>query len=190
MLDASSVFEIASLTKVYTATLLADMVLRGEVGLDDPVARYLPEHVRLPRSGDRQITLADLATHRSGLQSNPTVLRSPDPSRPLAELTDVAQLYAMVSGYRLPSEIGAEPRYSNAGFGLLGAALARRVGTSYERLLRERVLDPLGLQRTAPAAGVGRPRRARGRPRCRGRAGSPVRHPGVSRGGRPARRPR
>ena len=64
---------------------------------------------------------------------------------------DLEQLYAMVDGYRLPRAVGAESRYSNAGFGLLGIALARRAGTSYERLLRERVLLPLELARTGTA---------------------------------------
>ncbi len=162
-LDPSSVFELGGITKAYTGTLLADMVLRGEVALDDPVTRYLPAHVRLPSAGGRPITLADLATHTSGLQSNPTVIRSPDPARPLAELTDLDRLYAMVSGYRMPSGAAREPRYSNAGFGLLGTALARRAGTSYERLLRERVLAPARARPNRYRPGLGR--------RCGGRPG-------------------
>jgi CubicO group peptidase (beta-lactamase class C family) len=152
-LDAASVFELGSITKLYTATLLADMSVRGEVSVDTPVARYLPGWVRLPGSGDREITLGDLATHRSGLQSNPTVIRSPDPDRPLAEFTDVAQLYRMVSGYRLPRVVGVEVHHSNAGFGLLGAALGRRAGMPYDSLLRQPVLEPLGLHQTATVRG-------------------------------------
>src|SRR5947208_4480262 len=58
-----AVFEIGSLTKVFTALLLADMVERGEVALGDPVAKYLPEGVKVPQRGRRPITLEDLATH-------------------------------------------------------------------------------------------------------------------------------
>jgi serine-type D-Ala-D-Ala carboxypeptidase/endopeptidase len=61
-LDGDSVFEIGSITKVFTALLLADMVQRGEVALDDPVAKYLPPEGR-PRAFDgKPISLLDLAT--------------------------------------------------------------------------------------------------------------------------------
>jgi D-alanyl-D-alanine-carboxypeptidase/D-alanyl-D-alanine-endopeptidase len=66
-LDGTTVFEIGSATKVFTATLLAEMAARGEVRLDDPVAKYLPESVRIPGRNGRQITLLDLVTHTSGL---------------------------------------------------------------------------------------------------------------------------
>lgn len=74
---SETVFEIGSITKVFTALLLADMVRRGEVGLDDPVARHLPGDYRLPELDGRQITLADLATHTSGLPSWPTFPGTP-----------------------------------------------------------------------------------------------------------------
>ena len=66
-LDADTVFEIGSITKVFTALLLADMANKGEVSLDDPAAKYLPAGHRMPERGGRPITLTDLATHRSGL---------------------------------------------------------------------------------------------------------------------------
>ncbi len=68
---SESVFEIGSMTKIFTALLLADMVRRGEMGLADPVARHLPGDFRLPEVAGRQITLADLATHTSGLPTWP-----------------------------------------------------------------------------------------------------------------------
>ena len=70
-LDGNTVFQIGSLTKVFTGLLLADMVVRGEVGLEDPVARYLPDGVRMPQRG-RPITLLDLSKHWSALPSMPT----------------------------------------------------------------------------------------------------------------------
>ncbi len=63
--DGDTVFEIGSITKVFTALLLADMARRGEVSLYDPVAKYLPGSVRVPARAGRQITLTDLATHTS-----------------------------------------------------------------------------------------------------------------------------
>src|SRR5438046_1245484 len=62
-----TVFEIGSVTKVFTSLLLADMVQRGEVSLDDPVAKYLPTDVKVPERGGKKITLVDLATQSSGL---------------------------------------------------------------------------------------------------------------------------
>ena len=70
-LDGDTVFQIGSLTKVFTGLLLADMVVRGEVGLEDPVARYLPDGVRMPQRG-RPTTLLDLSKHWSALPSMPT----------------------------------------------------------------------------------------------------------------------
>src|SRR5436190_855672 len=69
-----SLFQIGSVTKVFTALLLADMVERGEVALRDRVSKYLPEGVKVPQRGPRPITLEDLATHMSGLPRVPTNL--------------------------------------------------------------------------------------------------------------------
>ena len=71
--DADTIFEIGSVTKVFTSLLLADMVQRGEVALD-PVAKYLPSGVKMPERNGRQITLEDLATHTSGLPRLPSNL--------------------------------------------------------------------------------------------------------------------
>jgi CubicO group peptidase (beta-lactamase class C family) len=70
--NGDTIFEIDSVTKVFTGLLLADMVQRGEVSLSDPVAKYLPPGVKLPERRGRQINLLDLATHTSGLTSFPS----------------------------------------------------------------------------------------------------------------------
>ena len=146
-LGPRSVFEIGSITKTFTATLLADMVLRGEVSLEDPVAKYLPAHVSVPSRGEREITLLDLATHRSGLPSVPD-----DLGRIGADDRDVSytveDAYAFLSSYQPRHTPGERREYSNFGFGLLGHALARAAGTSYRELVRARILEPLGMERT------------------------------------------
>jgi serine-type D-Ala-D-Ala carboxypeptidase/endopeptidase len=147
-LDASSVFEVGSITKVFTATLLADMVARGEVALDEPGARLLPQAARVPTRGNRQIELMDLATQTSGLPRLPANLRWEDPAHPTMAGYTADQLYEFLSGYRLTRAIGSQYEYSNLGFGLLGHALALRAGTSYEQLVRERILKPLGMTMT------------------------------------------
>ncbi|HEU4748769.1 MAG TPA: serine hydrolase domain-containing protein, partial [Gemmatimonadaceae bacterium] len=146
-LGMHTVFEIGSITKVFTAALLAEMVARGEVRLEDPVARYLPAFVRVPKRNGKQITLLDLATQFSGLPRLPGNLSPKDPKNPYADYT-VDQLYSFLSGYELTRDIGEQFEYSNLGVGLLGHALALRAGKSYEQLLRERILDPLNMKDT------------------------------------------
>jgi serine-type D-Ala-D-Ala carboxypeptidase/endopeptidase len=65
--DGDTVFEIGSITKVFTSILLADMVQHGEVSLNDPIAKFLPKSVRFPTKDGKEITLLDLSTHTSGL---------------------------------------------------------------------------------------------------------------------------
>src|SRR5262249_37891480 len=69
--DGDTVFEIGSISKVFTSLLLADMVQRGEVKLNDPISKFLPATVKVPTRNGREITLADLATHTSGLPRLP-----------------------------------------------------------------------------------------------------------------------
>jgi serine-type D-Ala-D-Ala carboxypeptidase/endopeptidase len=148
LVDRDTVFEIGSITKVFTSLLLSDMALRGEVALDDPVAKHLPDGVTVPERGGRRITLADLATHTSGLPRSPTNLAPKDPSNPYDDYT-VEQLYAFLSGYALTRDIGVEYEYSNLGAGLLGHVLARRRSTDYESLAKELIAGPLGLDDTS-----------------------------------------
>jgi D-alanyl-D-alanine-carboxypeptidase/D-alanyl-D-alanine-endopeptidase len=141
------VFEIMSNTKVLTSLLLADMAARGEVALNDPAQKYLPPSTL--REHGRPITLLDLATYSSGLPNMPGNLPPNWYARPnpLADYTE-ADLFAFLSGYVPKYAPGTHYEYANLGFGLLGIALARRAGMSYEALLIERVCDPLGLAHT------------------------------------------
>jgi D-alanyl-D-alanine-carboxypeptidase/D-alanyl-D-alanine-endopeptidase len=146
--NADTVFEIGSITKVFTALLLAEMSQRGEVELSDPVAKYLPEDVTVPQRGGKSITLADLATHTSGLPRMPGNFSPANPDNPYADYS-VERLYRFLSKHRLARDIGSRGRYSNLGYGLLGHALARRGGGDYETLVRDRILAPLGMESTA-----------------------------------------
>jgi CubicO group peptidase (beta-lactamase class C family) len=143
-LDGDTIFEIGSITKVFTSLVLADMVNRDEVALDDPAAKYLPEGVRMPERNGKSITLLDLATHNSGLPPLPGNLK------PEADYC-MEDLYQFLSGYTLPRDPGSEYEYSNLGAGLLGHLLARRAGTDYESLIRSRITRPLGMPDTGIA---------------------------------------
>ena len=138
--DGETIFEIGSITKVFTALLLSDMALRGEVNLKDSVSKYLPSSVHMPTRNGKQITLLDLATHYSGLP--------PEPAHSNQSYT-VEQMYDFLDHYQLTRDPGTKYEYSNFGMGLLGQVLARRAGTDYESLLRTRITAPLHMDHTA-----------------------------------------
>ncbi len=146
-LDEHTVFEIGSVSKTFTATILASMVRDGSVRLGDPVAKYLPAWVHVPSRHGKAITLLNLATQHSGLPRIPSNLNAAS-SDPYAHYT-TQQLYAFLNGYKLTRDPGASFEYSNLGVGLLGVALANRAHTTYAALLRARVLAPLGMNDTA-----------------------------------------
>jgi serine-type D-Ala-D-Ala carboxypeptidase/endopeptidase len=145
--DGDTIYEIGSITKVFTSLLLADMVERGEVSLDTPVAKLLPAGVKVPERGGKQITLLDLSMQVSGLPRMPSNLRPANFSNPYAGYGP-AKMYEFLSGYTLTRDIGEKYEYSNLGVGLLGHALARKAGMTYEQLLKKRILDPLGMAST------------------------------------------
>jgi CubicO group peptidase (beta-lactamase class C family) len=146
-LDMDSVFEIGSITKVFTSLLLADMADRGEVKLDDPVAMHLRAGTRVPERNGRKITLIDLSTQSSGLPRLPDNMHPANPLNPYADYSP-EQLFEFLGRYQLPRDVGAEFEYSNLGVGLLGQALSMRAGKSYEALVRERILEPLHMDHT------------------------------------------
>ncbi|HET6631207.1 MAG TPA: serine hydrolase [Rhodanobacteraceae bacterium] len=141
--DGDTVFEIGSLTKTFTATLLAQALTAGPLTLDTPVAKLLPGFTIPARDGKR-ITLGELATQFSGLPRLPGNLRPADPHDPYADY-DAADLKSFLAGYTLSRDPGAKYEYSNLGFGLLGYALAQHAGTTYGDLLQTRILKPLGM---------------------------------------------
>ncbi len=143
-LGERSVFEIGSISKVFTSTLLAEMVRRRNVNLADPVSSYLPDSVRVPSRAGRDITLLDLATHHSGLPRLPSNMVPADPSNPYADYS-VQQLYTFLSAHELRRDIGSQYEYSNLAVGLLGHALSQAAATSYEDAIRGSILKPLGM---------------------------------------------
>jgi D-alanyl-D-alanine-carboxypeptidase/D-alanyl-D-alanine-endopeptidase len=147
-LNGNTVYEIGSMSKVFTSLVLMDMVQKGEVSLDDPVAKYLPAEAKVPERGGRKITLRDLSTQTSGLPRMPSNFHPKDPGNPYADYTE-QQLWEFISGYTLPRDIGEKYEYSNLGVALLGQALARRAGTDWETLVRTRILKPLEMHDTS-----------------------------------------
>ena len=155
--NGDSVFEIGSITKVFTAILLADMVERGDVRLDDPISKYLPDSVPAPIRNGKDITLAHLSTHTSGLPYLPSnfvplwwrLCFWCTDAGTLYSRYSVEQMHTFLSHYKLKRDIGAESEYSNFAVALLGQILARRAGTDYATLVRTRITQPLDMTDTA-----------------------------------------
>jgi CubicO group peptidase (beta-lactamase class C family) len=150
--EADSLFQIGSVTKTFTATLLCILRDEGKLTLDDPVAKHLPPEVKAP-TGEKGtvITLRHLATHTSGLPANPPNRRNVPDSPSVMMPYSTRELYEGLSQTRLQSEPGDRFIYSNYGFGLLGHALERAAGMPYETLLKERICKPLGMTSTSIA---------------------------------------
>ena len=127
-----TVYEIGSITKVFTGILLAEAVNAGRVKLDDPIQNYMPPGIHAPTYRDQQISLVDLATHRSSLPRD-------------ADTDSLPDLYAWLNGYQLAHAPGSQYVYSNLGYSLLGDILARLAGSDFGPLELQAVSQPLGL---------------------------------------------
>jgi len=147
-IDEHTVFEIGSVTKLFTNVLLAQEVLDGRIDLDKPIVQYLPEGTVLPQRGGKQITAFDLVTHSSGLPPVPPGLGASNPANPYLGY-GAAELRAFLASYQLPRDIGAEFEYSNIGLALVAQAIEVVSGKSYASLLTERIFVPLGMHETA-----------------------------------------
>ena len=141
--DGDTVYEIGSITKTFTATLLAQAVLSGRLTLDAPVAQLLPDF-KIPSRGSMEITLEELGTQHSGLPRMPTNFAPKDPADPYADY-DAAKLKAFLAEYQLPRDPDAAYEYSNLGLGLLGYALTQSEHTTYGAAVDEKILKPLGM---------------------------------------------
>lgn len=148
--EGNTIYEIGSITKTFTATLLAEMVLEGKCKFSDPVNKYLPDNVKELKKDGVLVTLEMLANHTSGLPHIPSDLFSVsrfsmnDPYKNY----DTTDLFNYLDTVRLRSVPGKYFRYSNLGFGLLGVILERMTGISYQNLLEEYICDPLQLPDT------------------------------------------
>ncbi|MDG2095382.1 MAG: serine hydrolase [Phycisphaerales bacterium] len=142
-IDENTIFEIGSISKVFTGILLAQMIDEGTLGLSDSAKTYLPTEVTL----SEDITLEHLATHTSGLPRMPGNFAPKDPSNPYADYT-VEQMYECLSYEGKDTTVGGSPAYSNLGMGLLGHVLERRTGKDYETLMIELIAAPLNMNST------------------------------------------
>lgn len=147
-MDGETVFQVGSITKVFTSLLLADMVGRGEVRLDEPLSAFAPAGTVFSSERVADATLAELATHTSGLPRLAPTARMfagalffrGNPYRGMGE----ASVWTDTTGIG-DSFVGEGHAYSNLGVAVLGQALAARAGVPYATLVSQRLLDPLAM---------------------------------------------
>lgn len=142
-----SIYEIGSISKTFTAILLAQMVLDGKLKTEDAAQSHLPASLKLPMRADKQITLGHLSDHSSGLARMPTNFTPKDQANPYADYT-LEQMYSFLNGYTLTRDIGSGYEYSNLAVGLLGHILSLKAGASYEDLMVNKIASPLGMKET------------------------------------------
>jgi serine-type D-Ala-D-Ala carboxypeptidase/endopeptidase len=146
--DWDTLFEIGSITKCFTSILFAEMDLRREVRLNEPVEQFLPRWAHVPRVDGRPMTLEELATYSSGLPRMPANFGRTErehahysPRQMLEFVTELAR-----------RESGPGPNrhylYSNLGFALLGHCLAERAHEPVRTLIIRRVVRPLRMEST------------------------------------------
>jgi serine-type D-Ala-D-Ala carboxypeptidase/endopeptidase len=146
-IDGNTLFEIGSITKVFTALALMQLSEQKDLRLDDPIAKFLPPTVKTPEFNGKAITLLTLATHTSSLPRLPDNFTPADNQNPYADYK-VDQLYSFLSSYKLPREIGSKYEYSNLGAGLLGHLLSLKADLDYETLISKQITQPLQMQDT------------------------------------------
>ena len=154
---ADSIFEIGSITKTFTGLALAQLAMQRKVSLDEPLRPILfPDIAASPN--ETEITLLDLATHRSGLPSVPDNLVPKDPSNPFSDYDRVA-LHDSLARHGTAKPADAKYLYSSMGIGLLGYALAQRAGVPYPELIRTEITGPLRMNDTVFALSPNQERR-------------------------------
>lgn len=146
-----TIFPVGSVSKTFTGLLLASQVEAGQLAPDTPVQQLVPAEMKVPTYDGTPIALEDLTTHTSGLPE--TVAASYQPSDPANYWADfsVATLEAVLENTALASKPGTHFAYSNVGEGLLGYALSRRAGTSWNEQVQRVIAGPLGLVDTSNA---------------------------------------
>jgi serine-type D-Ala-D-Ala carboxypeptidase/endopeptidase len=137
-----TVYEIGSISKVFTSLLLADAVVRGEIDLNAAADVANGAGIRLPSRDGMPIKWIDLSTHRTGLPKLPGNLLLNNPTNPYRDY-DSKQAAAFLNRYELPRTPGEAHEYSNFGASVLGYLVAQKAGKSYDQLLRERIAAPL-----------------------------------------------
>lgn len=146
-ITSKTLFEIGSVTKAFTCSMLSYFVQQKELALDDPAQKHLPSSIVMPEKNGKSITLLHLATAHSGLPRMPGNFSPADQSNPYIDYTE-KELTAYLNNCELKNEPGTTYEYSNLGMGLLGFILTQEKNKPYTELIKEVILSPMGMNQT------------------------------------------
>ena len=146
-IDENTVFETGSVTKIFTSLLLAQMVSKNEVSLEDHIEKHLPSFVKVPEYKGKKIVLDHMSTHTAGFPYVPNNFIMKNMYNPFCEYS-VEALYDFLCTFELQNKPGSKYIYSNICIGLLGHILSLKTNLEYESLIFERLLKPLGMDNT------------------------------------------
>src|SRR5882672_4926614 len=141
---SKTLFEIGSITKTFTCSVLAYLVQKEELALSDPAQKHLPSSILLPEKNKKSITLLHLASAHSGLPRMPGNFSPVDQLNPYIDYTE-KELTAYLNNCELKNEPGTTYEYSNLGMGLLGFILTQEKNKPYSELIKEVILSPLSM---------------------------------------------
>jgi len=145
--DDKTIYEIGSISKVFTATMLARMVVDGKMNLDDAAKKYLDNAFKMPEYQKTPITLRHLTQHKSGLPRMPNNFQPENIDNPYADY-DKEKLYEFLNSCKLERKPGESFQYSNLAVGTLGHILELSTQKDYQQLLKDIISEPLKMQDT------------------------------------------
>lgn len=145
--DEQTIYEIGSVTKVFTGILLAKQSLDGDLSLDDNINDYLPDEGQVVSYNNVPITFGHLSDHTSGIPRLPGNMAPKDPANPYADYT-VEMMYEFISSYSPARAVGSQYEYSNLAQGLLGHILTLNKSTTYEELVVSEITSQLKMNDT------------------------------------------
>jgi len=151
--NSDRIFDIGSITKTFTGTILAKLVFDGKVNINDTVQKFLPVKMKQSSLNGEEIKIVNLANHTSGFPREPEDVNENqsldfNPYDPYSSY-DIKRLYNYLTNKLVLKSIPGEKReYSNLGFGLLAHLLTLITGNSYEELLEEFITEPLEMSNT------------------------------------------
>jgi len=146
-INKKSIFEIASITKILTANLIAQAVNEGKIKLDDYIDGFLPEEYILNENLKNKIKISDLASHQSGLPDiDFAKLIELNPQQPVSTVTKET-LSTIINNCTDLKDYG-KYRYSTIGYTLLGQIVEKLYNKSYDEIIKKKIINPLQMKNT------------------------------------------